>query len=242
MSIKKILILVLLVGAVLPAAKAQTDALLVKAPNVEKRNVGSFHAIQVSSAIDLVLKQGGEDGVAVSASDVKYRDHIVTKVENGVLKIYYSENGIHWSSGNKKLKAFVSFKNIDALHASGACDVYVDGTINVNNLRMELSGSSDFKGGVSANELVVNQSGSSDAVISGRSATLRIEVSGASDFKGFEFTTDVCTVGASGASDVKVTVNKELKVVASGASDVYYKGDASIRDIKTSGSSSVTKK
>ena len=46
---------------------------------------------------------------------------------------------------------------------------------------------------------------------------------------------------ASGASDIKITVNKELSAHASGASDVRYKGNGVIRDLKSSGSSSVSK-
>jgi hypothetical protein len=39
-----------------------------------------------------------------------------------------------------------------------------------------------------------------------------------------------------------VRVNKELKVSSSGGSDVYYKGNGVIRETKTSGGSSVSKR
>jgi hypothetical protein len=68
-----------------------------------------------------------------------------------------------------------------------------------------------------------------------------VEASGASDFKGFDLITEMCNVKASGASDIKITVNKELSAQASGASDVRYKGERIIRDLKTSRSSSVSK-
>jgi hypothetical protein len=68
-----------------------------------------------------------------------------------------------------------------------------------------------------------------------------VEASGASDFKGFDLETDICNAQASGASDIKITVNKVLSAQASGASDVRYKGDCTIKEIKSSGSSSVSK-
>jgi len=71
---------------------------------------------------------------------------------------------------------------------------------------------------------------------------LSVEASGASDFKGFDMTTNYCTAEASGASSVNITVNKELNAKASGASSVRFKGEGLIRDIKTSGSSNVTRK
>jgi len=40
---------------------------------------------------------------------------------------------------------------------------------------------------------------------------------------------------------VYITINKELTAEASGGSDVFYKGDGTIREVKSSGSSSIKK-
>jgi hypothetical protein len=69
-----------------------------------------------------------------------------------------------------------------------------------------------------------------------------VDANGASDFKGFDLQADNCDVEASGASDIKVTVNKELNARASGASGVHYKGDGVIRDLRTSGASNVSRR
>jgi hypothetical protein len=71
---------------------------------------------------------------------------------------------------------------------------------------------------------------------------MTIDVSGASDIKAYDFTTTTCNIEASGASGVRITVDKELSAKLSGASNVTYKGGALIRDIKTSGASSVSRK
>ena len=105
-----------------------------------------------------------------------------------------------------------------------------------------MSGASDFEGVVQANSLVIDLGGASDMTIKGSATNLKIEASGASDFKGNDFQTDNCSARASGASDIHVTVNKELSAHASGASGVYYKGNGVIRDIKTNGASNVSKK
>src|SRR5882762_7964031 len=73
--------------------------------NAQKRDVQSFHAINISNAIDLFLSQGNEDAVAVSAGDVKYRDNIRTEVNDGVLRISYVNTGRRWSIGHTKLPA-----------------------------------------------------------------------------------------------------------------------------------------
>jgi len=172
-------------------------------PNVELRTAKNFHAINLSSAFDVFITQSNEESVAVSAADIKDRERIIVEVKNGVLHVGFDSKGVKWGNGNKKLKAYISFKQIDALTVSGACDVFISGTLK-------------------ANELTLRQSG-------------------ASDLKGKDLVTEICDARASGASDIKITVNKELSANASGASDVKYKGSGVIRDIKSSGSSSVRK-
>ena len=107
---------------------------------------------------------------------------------------------------------------------------------------MQLSGASSLKGEVKFTDLVIGQSGASDSKITGSVTNLDIDVSGASDFKGFDLITENCKAEASGASDIRITVNKDLRVNASGASDVEYKGSAMISDFKTSGASSLKKR
>ena len=226
---------ILAIGTVAFAQKTIND------PNAEKRNVSGYHAIEISSGIDLYLSQGDET-VAVSASETKYRDHIKTEVKNGVLKIWYETNSnfnIEW--GNRKLKAYVSFRSLDKLNGSGGSDIFVEGSIKVNSLSLDVSGGSDFEGKVELNEMKVDASGGSDVKISGTVKTLNIDASGGSDFKGYELTADVCDLEASGGSDIYITINKELSAEASGGSDIYYKGNGTIKEIKSSGSSSIKK-
>lgn len=234
------LLLTLLALVTVQAITAQKT--IINDPNAEVRSVGSFSAIRISGGIDLYLSPGDREALAVSASEPEYQTRIITKVENGVLNIYYDNQDKKWSSGNKKMKAYVSFTSLSKLTASGACDVYVEGTIKGDGFTLNLSGASDFKGSVQVNQLAVIQSGASDVTISGVVKNLEVKASGASDMKGFELSTDVCDAKAYGASDIKVTVNKELQVEASGASSVQYKGNGVITSTKTNGASSVNKK
>ena len=211
--------------------------------NAETRNLKGFHGIRIGSGIDLYLSQGPE-AVAVSASKPEYRDKIQTVVENGILKIYLQNTGSHliWGLSNPRLKAYVSISTIDELKASGGSDVYIDKTLKSDKLNMNLSGGSDFKGQVNILDLSIDQSGGSDVDISGTVGNLKVDASGGSDFKGYDLVTETCNIEASGGSDAEITVNKELTIDASGGSDVYYKGSGVIRNVRSSGSSSVKKR
>ncbi|MBS1669138.1 MAG: DUF2807 domain-containing protein [Bacteroidetes bacterium] len=219
---------------------AQTNK-IINDPNAEKRNVQSFHAIHVSQGIDLYLSQGDE-AVAVSASDLDLRNRIKVEVENGILQIFMDNKTTHWHWGNKKLRAYVSFKTLDNLEASGGSDLFTEGAIKIEKLHISLSGGSDLKATVDIHDLSIHQSGGSDIKIEGVAINLTISASGGSDFSGYDLLTDNCHIEASGGSDMHITVNKELDVNASGGSDVYYKGAAVIKSMHSSGSSSISKK
>lgn len=235
---KKVLIISLvLLCSTISFAQQVNDA------NAEKRNVSGYHAIQVSGGIDLYLSQGDES-VAVSASEIKHRDRIKTEVKDGVLKIWYEydkEQHVRIDWGNRKMKAYVSYKKLDKIGGSGGSDILVYGTIKEPVLSLNLSGGSDFNGKVETADLKIDASGGSDVTISGSTNKLDIDASGGSDFRGYELLTDICNLQASGGSDVYVTINKELTADASGGSDVFYKGNGLIRDLKSSGSSSIKK-
>jgi hypothetical protein len=211
-----------------------------KDANAQVREAKNFHGIRVGSAFDVFISQGSDEAVAVSSSDPKTLENIVVEVSNGILHIGFAK-GFRMNMGNKKLKAYISFKQLDELDISGACDVKVEGSIKTDNLRLGLSGASDMKGKLEVGKLSVNLSGASDLDLTGVATSLDLDASGASKFKGFGLSSDYCKAEASGASDIRIRVNKELSVRASGASDIDYKGAGVIRDVKTSGASSVSK-
>lgn len=220
--------------------KAQKD--IVVDPNAEERKIsGSFNAIKVSGAIDVFLSQSDNEAIAVSAAEDRFKEGIKTIVENGKLKIYY-DGEKNRSFKNMKLKVFISFTKCNDIVSSGASDITVIGMLKTDSLSIVLSGASDFKGAVKCNSLKMNLSGASDVKIEGTANTVKIESSGASDVKGYDLVTENCTAKASGASDINITVNKELNAQASGASDIFYKGTALIKNMHNSGASTVARK
>lgn len=228
-----LLVVFLIAGFVISAQKFND-------PNAEIRTARSFHGINVSSAFDVYLSQGNDEAVAVSASAASDRAKIKVEVKDGILIIGFDKSA-KWTTGNKKLKAYISFKQINKITVSGACDVNIAGVLKSERLTVNQSGACDLKGTLDVEKMDVVLSGASDMNVTGKVSRMKIELSGASDFKGFEMKTEVCDVDASGASDVKITVNKELNANASGASDIKFKGEGEVKTKKTSGAASVSK-
>lgn len=214
---------------------------IINDPKVAVRTVAPFHSIRVSNAIDLFLSQDEHESLAVSAVKEEFRDRIKTVVEDGVLKISFNNDKFSFM-GNMKLRAYIGFRELRRIVASGASDVIATSTIKGAELSIDMSGASDFKATLDVGIFNAKLSGASDASVSGKAGTVTVDANGASDLKGYELVTDYANIETSGASDVQLTVNKEISAKASGASDVYYKGEAVIMNQQVSGSSSVRKK
>jgi hypothetical protein len=154
--------LTLLMGLGLLFAHAQNEKNLVVDANAEVRNVGGFTAIEVSDAIDLYISQGTADAVAISGSSDDIKTRIKTEVRSGTLHIYFDGKGLNWKRwGNNRMKAYVTYKTLERLEASGACNVKTTDAIRQSELKMEMSGASDFTGEVAVTKLHLSASGAS---------------------------------------------------------------------------------
>lgn len=210
--------------------------------NAEARTVGNFHGIRISQGIQLIMKQGSTDAVAVSAATKEDRDNIKTEVDNGVLKIYYDTKWYkNWNSNGRKLKAYVSFKQIDMLHGSSGSSTTIDGSMSGNTMKIELSSGAGFNGGVEVNSLTIESGSGAVAHVSGKVQTVSIGASSGAVIHGYELVSDKCDADASSGGVIQVSVNKELSAEASSGGDIHYKGDGVITRVSTGSGGSIKK-
>jgi hypothetical protein len=233
-----LLFLGLLVTSFLFAQKQINDR------NAQVRNVKGFHAIRVSTGIQLYLTQGSAEAVAVSASEEEYRDRIKTEVDNGVLKIYYDYNLLKelGDRSRKHLKAYVSFINLDGIDGSSGSSVQVEGVIKVSKLDMDFSSGAEFTGNIDVSKMKAEQSSGAVVKIAGKADNIEIDGSSGSVFHGYDLVVDQCDAESSSGSSIQVTVNKELSAQASSGGSIGYKGTGVIRNIHTGSGGSVSKK
>lgn len=224
-------------------AFSQEEKKLVFDANAQARSVGAFSGIEISGAISLYVSQGKESAVAVSAGDADLLEKIKTEVRNNVLYIYLETKGMSWKKwGNTGIKAYVTFEDLSRLEASGACNIKTAGTVKLDELKIQLSGASDFTGEVDLGNLRIDLSGASQANLKGKAEKTQMIASGASSIKSFDLVSNYCKIDASGASSIRIHVAKEISAEASGASSIQYKGEAIIKDFSSSGASSVKRK
>jgi hypothetical protein len=238
---KSILLFIALLG--LNFVHAQETIHTVKDPNAEKRKVSSFTSIQAEGGIDIFLTQGKETGVAVSASSEDYREAIVTEVRGTTLYVSFKYRNA-WGNRmvNPKAKAYVSVEKLESINVSGACDIHIAGVLKSDDLKVVLSGASNFKGEVHLNNTQILLTGASDCRFTGKAERIKVQASGASSFKGYDMDAVDAEINASGASDVQMSISNSLTVEASGASSVHYKGEPRLKGIRVTGASSFSRK
>ena len=224
------------------SAMAQQNAML-EDPSVKSRTInGSFNAIQVSDGISLYLSAGKEESVAISTSDSKYEDRFKTEVKDGVLKIYYDHKGIGWTGKDRRnLRAYVSFKTLEKLDASGGASVKIPVGITLGNFVMKFSSGSSFDGQVTATEIDIDQSSGSHIDLSGKADKVSVEASSGAKFMGFGFSANSGSARASSGAKISFTIEKELSARVSSGAQIRYKGAAMLKDIDVSSGGTVKK-
>ena len=237
---KKIFLSLLLLAGLATTSFAQKT---INDANAEKRTVGSFHGIDVATGIELTLTKGNTEEVAVSASEIEFRDKIVTEVVNGILKIHYETKtgAINKRNESKRLKAYVSYKSIDLLHVTTGAEAKIDGVLEATTLELKANTGGIVNGEINIGTLNVDQNTGSKITLTGKVDKLEAEGDTGSKFMGENLNTNTCVVEMSTGAGIYISVEKELNVKANTGGYIKYKGNAGIREIKTNTGGTVSK-
>jgi hypothetical protein len=210
----------------------------------KERAVSGFSGLSVSSGIDVYLTQGNSEKLTFEAKGVEEED-VKSEIKNGVLRLYIDRRGMNWGLNfgkDRYVKAYLTFKQLKNLQASGGADVFGQNKLTFNDLNIEASGGSDVKLELEASELNVSASGGADAILQGTARTLNANGSGGADLDARKLTAEICNANSSGGSDVYVNATKEISMKASGGSDIYYYGSAKVLAKSESGGSDISKR
>lgn len=201
----------------------------------ETRPVPEFHAVKSSGSIDVEIRPSEAFSVEVQ-NDENLLKYVATKVNNGVLEIFYEKG----SYSNDHVKVFVSAPSLDEISSSGSADISIDGTLeNSREISIRVAGSGDVKGRVDAPSVKAFSSGSGDISLSGKTKDFLCEIKGSGDAKCGGLKSENAEVSVKGSADVHVFASVHLKVNISGSGDVYYSGNPQNPAIKINGSGEV---
>ena len=214
---KKIVISLFAFALMLSTSFAQK---VVYGDNVQKRGISSFHAIETSAGIEVIISKADKEELAVSVGNTDYIDEVSTVVENGILKVSRKGDWKFWNKWkNWKVKVYISYKNLDAVKANSG------GSIEGSDISLDKLTARLNSGGV------IN--------LSGTVTSLDVDGSSGAMFRGYSLNASNCKAEASSGAGVQVNVSKEISAKANSGGFVRFKGEALIRDINVNSGGSV---
>lgn len=199
-----------------------TSSMMKSRDITEKRELGKFTKINVSSIFDVEYTYSPEASCVVSG-DAKLVALTKTRIEGEVLYIEFAPN--HLKNSNGDLKIQLSGPEFHGADISGVAEFKLNGKFPKAPIDLFVSGASEFEGAIDATTLTANLSGTADVKIKGQSTKGEIVVCGTVDLKAGEFTTDELKITMSGTASAKIRVTKKLDAHTSGVSSLTYFGN-----------------
>ncbi|NDP22592.1 MAG: PspC domain-containing protein [Paludibacter sp.] len=189
----------------------------------EVRNCEPFQKIEISGNIELILNQDSVQQVSVSSPE-DFLQKVITKVENGVLKVYTEQIFL-----NRTIKVNISSDSIKSIIAKGACEIDTESQLIAKELSIELLGASqaDMDLNISG-KLDLEVKGASKVTLTGACNTFNVKGYGASEINAGDFIAKNVTIEVSGANHANVYATERFNAKASGASEVNCKGNPKI--------------
>ena len=217
---------------------ALVPALAQTAPEV--RSLASFHAVEVSSGIELHLATGQPQLVQASADTPELLARLKTEVSDGVLKITF-ERKIDEVWGKKSyvrnLRVNVTTAPLTALKASSGAKVEVAGPYTTDNLKLDVSSGATLKAEFVVPNVQARVSSGGVATVTGKIQHLDVQASSGGVFKGSDLQATACEAAASSGGTVAVAVQETLTADASSGGDVRYSGSPKVTKHTSSGGS-----
>lgn len=206
----------------------------------ENRPVAAFDAVAVAGAIDVELRQSGQEALSVSADD-NVLPLIETVVEaDRTLHIRFKRGAS--VSTRTPVKVKVDVVRLVALSAAGSGQLRIAG-LKTPALKLSIAGSGDARfDDLKVDAFEARIAGSGSVVARGSAGQAKLTISGSGDIDLLPLAADDVKVSIAGSGDAKVTANRSLQVSIAGSGDVVWAGTATDVKSKVAGSGQVTRR
>jgi len=185
---------------------------------IETFEVDDFTSFRVGGTFDVTFRYAEHHEVRIEMAENLF-DYMEVTVSRGALRIGV-RSGVGIEFGDHQPRVTIYAPYIDGVVLSGSTTATDWDAIIASSFSIELSGASGAILDVTAEELSVRGSGSSNIELSGTAPVIQINLSGASGL-------------------LAELITGELDLTASGSSNIELSGSANAAQIKTSGASHI---
>jgi hypothetical protein len=203
----------------------------------ETRSGVKTSKIKLLGPMDVILEEGPAS-IRVEA-DENLMKYIVTKTDNGWLKIRFKSNLNVYSSTT--IKVYVTTPKITDVVLAGSGNISCrDKFFAENDIELDLAGSGNFNMKVDAPKIKVGIAGSGSVNISGETRDVEVDIAGSGNYNGYDLKAENANINIAGSGDVNVFADVRLNANIMGSGNVNYKGNATV-DKKVMGSGGIAK-
>lgn len=195
-------------------------SVFVYAQKSETRSLDSFNAISVGESVKVTLVKGSSEKAEIEVVGANL-DDVETKISGGRLTVGMA-NG---SYRNVKVRATITYTNLEALSVSSSAKVTATDKINSNKFKLSVSSSGYAEINLDSDDLIVKVSSSGDAVINGSGKNLDVSISSSGSLEGFGFKVEDADISVNSSGKARVYVTDNLDARANSSGKVIYKGD-----------------
>ena len=206
----------------------------------ETRTTSDYDAIKVAGSFDVDLVAGKEGKIIIKGEE-NLVSAIKVEVEDNVLKIYVEKGTNIRPSMGKKIEVTVPFEKISEVSLAGSGNIQSKNAIKNDKFTAKLAGSGNFNLEVNSTNLELNLSGSGNINLKGSSDSLTTKLAGSGNIEATNLKAKNVDVNVSGSGNSRVNCIENLTARIAGSGDIKYTGNPEKRDVKVSGSGSITK-
>ena len=225
------ILLITVFAGIFTSANAQTSEISINLKDFDRLQIGNAFVIDVTKASQFSIKAKG---------DKENLDELESFVKEGELRIKYKGDNTWKRQKNGTVYLYITMPELTGVTFSGATKSTVEGFSVKGTFKLSLSGASESKINLKAENMNISLSGASSAKISGgNTSKMSIDISGASQLNAYECEAQNTKITASGASSARISVSSSLNADATGASSIRYRGSPEVNS-DSSGASRIS--
>jgi hypothetical protein len=204
----------------------------------QNRPVAGFDRIDLRGYGDIVLIQGDEERLAITA-DEKVMPRLISEVRGGRLVLDQDHTWLDWITfGNSPIHYEIGVKLLNGVTISGT-GTFVAARLESAVVQMGVTGSGKIKiDDLQTQNAEITIGGSGEVRLSGNAAKTQIRTSGSAKIYALELACQEVELRISGSGQAWVQAEKSLNVNVSGSAKVYYRGNPTLSP-KISGSARI---
>jgi len=203
----------------------------------EVRILGAFDQIEVSRGMNVYITQGSPQKIVVVA-DNNLHEIIRTEVHGHILKVYAEKN----IRDAEEKKVMITVENLNEVRASSGANIWSQAKIVSEDMYLEASSGANLTLEVEVKNLDARSSSGANVNLSGTANKSEMDASSGANIFGEKLKSGKSKMQASSGSNVSSAVLEKLEARASSGGNVYYYGEPTSTEVKSSSGGNIIRK